>query len=264
MCRRNHGAGFVTWFAIGRDQFRLEAGERELVRFDSSDHGARSFCSRCGSSLLCESARHPDQIDIVLANMHGPIDREPQVHVYFDDRVSWISVADGLPRMGGATGMEATAGIGVSHEARDPGGAGVRIIECDADLAACFPVLAQLRPHLDLDSFLARVRSQKADGYRLAALEADGQVVAVAGFRLLERLVDGRFLYVDDLVTDEEHRSHGHGAALLRWLRDYAGANSCASLQLDSGVVRKDAHRFYEREGMERSSYHFLQKVDGA
>ena len=106
MCRRSHGAAFVTWFAVPRSQLVLEDGEAALARFESSDHGTRSFCSRCGSSLFCESTRHPDQIDIVLANMHGAIDRAPQLHVYFDDRASWVVVEDGLPRLGGVTGLE--------------------------------------------------------------------------------------------------------------------------------------------------------------
>ena len=49
MCRRNHGAGFVTWFAVPHERFAIEKGEAELVRFASSDHGTRSFCGRCGS-----------------------------------------------------------------------------------------------------------------------------------------------------------------------------------------------------------------------
>jgi hypothetical protein len=106
MCRRCHGAAFVTWFAVARDQFVLEAGQGDLVRFASSEHGARSFCGRCGSSLFCESGKHPDQIDVVLANMAAAIDRPPQAHIYFDDRADWVSVDDGLPRLGGSTGLE--------------------------------------------------------------------------------------------------------------------------------------------------------------
>jgi hypothetical protein len=106
MCRRSHGAGFVTWLAVPRRQFSLDGGQAELVRFRSSDHGSRSFCGRCGSSLFCESSRHPDQVDIVLANMDGPIDRLPQAHIYFDDRAAWVAAEDNLPRLGGATGLE--------------------------------------------------------------------------------------------------------------------------------------------------------------
>jgi hypothetical protein len=99
MCRRSHGAAFVTWFAAPKAQFRLLAGESSLVRYPSSDDGTRSFCSRCGSSLFCDNASHPDIIDITLASMRGPIDRVPEAHVYFDSHVEWVELADALPKM---------------------------------------------------------------------------------------------------------------------------------------------------------------------
>ena len=112
MCRRSHGAGYVTWLAVPRGQFEIQSGESELARFGSSDHGTRSFCKRCGSSLFCESSHYPDIVDIVLANMHGPIDRQPECHVYFDDRADWVVIDDALPRLGGSTGREPITGGG--------------------------------------------------------------------------------------------------------------------------------------------------------
>jgi hypothetical protein len=108
MCRRAHGAGFVTWFGAPIERVTLLSGQERLVRFRSSDHGTRSFCGTCGSSLFCESTKHPDYIDIVLANMDGAIDRQPEFHVFFDDRAEWVRVGDDLPRMGGPTGLEKT------------------------------------------------------------------------------------------------------------------------------------------------------------
>jgi GNAT superfamily N-acetyltransferase len=102
-------------------------------------------------------------------------------------------------------------------------------------------------------------------GYCLVYLESEREAVAVAGFQIRETLVDGRFLHVDDLVTLEAERSRGYGAELLLWLARRAKELSCASLQLDSGVQRKDAHRFYEREGLTHTAYHFalpLHAVD--
>lgn len=78
-----------------------------------------------------------------------------------------------------------------------------------ADQARAYPVVAELRPHLDEASFLAQARRQQAQGWRLAVLELEGEVRAVAGFRLLENLAWGRFLYVDDLVTRAADRSRG-------------------------------------------------------
>jgi hypothetical protein len=108
MCRRNHGAAYVTWFAIAGSQLSIDRGEDELTRYVSSPHGSRSFCRRCGSSLFCVSSRHPDVVDIPLANMDAPIDRGPESHVYFDDRAAWTAIGDELPRHGGKTGLEPT------------------------------------------------------------------------------------------------------------------------------------------------------------
>lgn len=106
MCRRSHGAGYVTWFAVPRSQFRIETGAEEMRRYTSSEHGTRSFCGRCGSSLFCELDEQPDHIDIVLANMEAPIDRLPQSHTWFDHRADWVTIDDPLPRLGGASGLE--------------------------------------------------------------------------------------------------------------------------------------------------------------
>jgi GNAT superfamily N-acetyltransferase len=100
-------------------------------------------------------------------------------------------------------------------------------------------------------------------GYRLAYVEDASRVAAVAGFRILECLAWGKFLYVDDLVTDERLRSKGHGRELLRWLAAHARENGCAELHLDSGVQRFGAHRFYLREGMDITSHHFGMKLGG-
>jgi hypothetical protein len=106
MCQRAHGAGYVTWLGVTRDQFKITAGADTLARYRSSDHGTRSFCSQCGSSLFCESTHHPDRIDITLANMTAAIDRQPELHVHFDDRAVWMDARDDLPRLGGTTGLE--------------------------------------------------------------------------------------------------------------------------------------------------------------
>jgi len=138
----------------------------------------------------------------------------------------------------------------------------IRIAESPAEIADCFPIMAQLRPHLERGEFMTRVQRQVADNYRLAYLSTDSSVKAIAGYRIMENLAWGRFLYVDDLVTDQAARSKGYGKALLAWLAGHACQNGCAQLHLDSGAQRKDAHRFYLREGMENAGFHFSMNLD--
>ena len=134
----------------------------------------------------------------------------------------------------------------------------IALATSEADIARCFPVMLQLRPHLVESDFVARVRRMQQDGFALAFLETAGAVRAVAGYRYHDKLHSGRNLYVDDLVTDTGDRSRGYGGQLLAWLTDEARANGCVQLELDSGVQRFDAHRFYFRERMHVSAYHFV------
>jgi GNAT superfamily N-acetyltransferase len=134
----------------------------------------------------------------------------------------------------------------------------IALAQSDAAIARCFGVMAQLRPHLVESDFVSRVRRMQTEGFHLASLEDAGAVCAVAGYRYYDKLFSGRNLYVDDLVTDASRRSRGHGAALLQWLADEAKRHGCVQLELDSGVQRFEAHRFYFRERMHVSAYHFV------
>ncbi len=117
--------------------------------------------------------------------------------------------------------------------------------------------MAQLRPHLTEEEFVPRIRGMQQTGFLLAFLSEGEMVRAVAGFRFLDKLHTGRTLYVDDLVTDSAARSQGHGDRLLDWLTQTARAAGCALLELDSGVQRGAAHRFYFRKRMTITSHHF-------
>ena len=137
----------------------------------------------------------------------------------------------------------------------------ITIAETDDDIRRCFPVMHHLRPHLVEEEFVPRIRRMHGNGFHLAFLEEGGVVRAVAGYRYLDMLFAGMTLYVDDLVTDPQQRSHGHGHALLDWLKDQAKEHGCEKLTLDSGVHREAAHRFYFRERMTIIGYHFAVTV---
>lgn len=133
----------------------------------------------------------------------------------------------------------------------------IREAATEAEVRRCWPVMVQLRPGVAEAEFPSRVRRQQAQGYRLAFLEEDGAVRAVAGFRILDMLSRDRFLYLDDFVTDAACRGRGHGRALWAWLVALARAEGCRRLDLDSGVERADTHRFYFRSGLRISAFHF-------
>jgi hypothetical protein len=133
----------------------------------------------------------------------------------------------------------------------------------DQEIRDCYAVMAELRPHVEPEEFLVRVKRQmEIAGYHLAYL-TDGEVKAVAGFRISECLAWGKFLYVDDLVSKSVDRSQGYGGALFDWLVGYAKEAGCDEFHLDSNVRRFKAHRFYLNKRMAIECHHFGLKLKG-
>jgi GNAT superfamily N-acetyltransferase len=139
----------------------------------------------------------------------------------------------------------------------------IAIAKTADEIRRCYPVVRELRTHVkDAEELVDRVLRQQEQGYHLAFLESDGEICAAAGYRFLESLFSGKNLYVDDLVTRERDRSRGFGGELIDWLIQQAREHSCENLELDSGVQRFDAHRFYFAKRMSISSYHFRIKIE--
>ena len=102
MCRRAHGAAFVTWVGVETRHFSLHDSDAALRWYASSPGAERGFCARCGSSMLFRSERWPGEMHVVVANLDAGADRAPMAHVFWDTHVEWADVDpnDGLPRKG--------------------------------------------------------------------------------------------------------------------------------------------------------------------
>ena len=98
----------------------------------------------------------------------------------------------------------------------------------------------------------------EAESAEVVVAEQDG---AIAGFFTIYDDIHsvrfGRRAWVEDLAVDPERRSQGIGKALIAAALDWAREHDCSHMELDSGLGRVDAHRFYEREGADKGSYSF-------
>lgn len=125
-----------------------------------------------------------------------------------------------------------------------------------------FPVMLELRTHLDEDTFVAMLREMAPQGYRLLAVRDDGAIKALAGIAYLTNLYYGRHIWVYDLITTATERSKGYGAALLGHVEHMARELDCDTLSLASGLQRLDAHRFYQqRMGLSPTAYTFQKSL---
>lgn len=137
----------------------------------------------------------------------------------------------------------------------------IKIAETEQEFIDCYACMHELRDHLALDEYLAMLKVMVGEGYELAYLAVEGEVVACAGFHMQTTLFMGKYLYVDDLVTCSAHRSQQYGARMMDWLKVYGVENGCVHLTLCSGVQRFSAHKFYLNQGFKIASHYFAQKL---
>ena len=127
-------------------------------------------------------------------------------------------------------------------------------------LARAEAVHRQLRPQLPA-AYAETMRGIFDGGGEMCVAVVGEAVVGVAVFRSFANTFSGRKFYVDDLVTDERHRSSGVGRALLAFLERVARGRGVEFIELDSGTHRTDAHRFYFREGFVIPSFCFRKRL---
>jgi predicted GNAT superfamily acetyltransferase len=139
----------------------------------------------------------------------------------------------------------------------------IRAVREPSEIIACHAVMLQLRPHQsDQDAFLQQVLRQFQQGYLLSAAWTGRKVVGAVGYRVQENQLHWRFVYVDDLVVDENSRGDRMGAKLLSVARDHALQSGCRNFVLDTGLHKSLAQRFYFREGLLAHAMGFVARLD--
>ncbi|MFO2465583.1 GNAT family N-acetyltransferase [Pseudomonas sp. 15FMM2] len=127
---------------------------------------------------------------------------------------------------------------------------------------ASFDLMRVLRPHIaNPASYAAQLARQTEQGYRLLAAWDGDYMAGLAGYRELENLLYGRFIYVDDLVVRPELQRSGLGGQLLAAVRQEAEQCHCDHLVLDTGLHMPLAQRFYFRQGLLARGMHFIQDL---
>jgi GNAT superfamily N-acetyltransferase len=111
------------------------------------------------------------------------------------------------------------------------------------------------------DPVEARSRlSEAVRSPRATILVAEDQGVLIAfctAYLELNSVRFGQRCWVEDFAVDPQRRSRGVGSALLKAVKEWAHSAGATHLELDSGLARVDAHRFYEREAGTRQSFTF-------
>ena len=100
MCRKFCGDPFGAFAGCAKERLKRIRGKELETVFPSSARASRSFCSRCGSSLMYIYHKSPDRVFVSTGLFDGPLGARPGRHVFVQDKCGWFDVADGLPQCG--------------------------------------------------------------------------------------------------------------------------------------------------------------------
>ncbi len=88
----------------------------------------------------------------------------------------------------------------------------------------------------------------------LLVAEEAGRIVGLLHLRMEFQLHHcGTVAEIMELIVSSEVCSKGIGAALLKAAREQAIQHHCIQFEVTSNQKRKQAHRFYQREGLEQT-----------
>jgi len=95
-CRRVSGAPIVTWVEASVSNFAWLQGRP--TEFSTRPGVTRTHCSVCASPLTFQNHEVPESIDITAGSLDDPSGLRPDDHVWFERKLPWLQVEDGLPR----------------------------------------------------------------------------------------------------------------------------------------------------------------------
>jgi len=84
---------------------------------------------------------------------------------------------------------------------------------------------------------------------RIIVAEQGGEVVGWTSVAVVDHFYTAVYVEISGLVVDANHRSQGIGSLLLDEVKRWAGEKAVSMIRLRANVLRKEAHKFYGREG---------------
>ena len=95
-CRRQTASPVTGFFCVSADT--LELNRDQMGTFNSSPGVTRSFCKNCGTPMAFETEERPGEVDLYAATLDDHSEFDGHHHSFWNERVSWLSIDDNLPK----------------------------------------------------------------------------------------------------------------------------------------------------------------------
>ncbi len=137
----------------------------------------------------------------------------------------------------------------------------IREARSDADYHIAYPMIRQLFPQLDMQTYARRVFVARATGYRMFLGEVDGKAVGVIGTIPNHNIHDGFVTFIEHVVVDKDYRGNGYGSQLIAFAEDRAREEGCYLIELDTDIGAERASKLYEDAGYTQSGHYYHKEL---
>lgn len=134
------------------------------------------------------------------------------------------------------------------------------------DCAGIYSLICELEnKSLPYDSFSAIYENQMSDSrYYCLVYEADGKVAAALNMRFEGQLHHAEYIgEILEFVVAPSHRCRGLGREMFSLACEIAREHGCNQIELATNNLRRDAHRFYENQGMKNFHFKYSMRLSG-
>ena len=137
----------------------------------------------------------------------------------------------------------------------------IREARSDDDYHIAYPIIRQLFPQLDMQTYARRAFVARATGYRMFMGEKEGVLVGVIGVCPNHNIHDGFVTYIEHVVVDKKFRGHGYGSQLIKFAEERAIEEGCYLIELDTDIGFDRAAKLYEDNGYEKSGDYYYKQL---
>ncbi len=130
-----------------------------------------------------------------------------------------------------------------------------------SNVAEIKPLLIKLYPTIGADIIAERLTAVSQTDWECLCLRYHGEIVGVSGFRVMDRICYGKFMYVDHFIIDEPYRTKGASRTLLEHIIKMSRGLACEAIILDTFVTNAVAQRFWMNNGFSIVGFHFKQQL---
>ncbi|MCL1917724.1 MAG: GNAT family N-acetyltransferase [Peptococcaceae bacterium] len=127
------------------------------------------------------------------------------------------------------------------------------------DLPQMLKLLEQLQPldpPIDENAALAAFEQAERNGVLYFIAEEGGLLVGACYAAIIPNITRNcsPICFIENVVTSSDCRRRGIGRKLIEAAIEYAKAQGCYKVTLQSGIKRIEAHKFYEAAGFDGAS----------